>query len=228
LAESIRRYGVITPLTVRRAGERYILIAGERRLRASKLAGLNSVPCYIMEIDEQTSAELALVENLQRENLDPMEEAEGYKALGEEYDMTQEEIAARVGKSRPVIANALRLLQLPESVKDMLAQGLLAPSIGRLLLELPGDLPRETAAAEIVAKQMTVRQAQALIKQMKKPPKPVTVTDEVDYAAEVEKELTSQLGRRVHLTGETKGSIRLDFYSADDREELIALLRGLK
>lgn len=167
LAESIRRYGVITPLTVRRAGERYILIAGERRLRASKLAGLNSVPCYIMEIDEQTSAELALVENLQRRDLDPFEEAEGLLRLTKEFGLTQQQAAERIGKTQAAVANKLRLLKLWPDTIAVIREHKLTERHGRALLALEDEGEQVEAARQIAAQGLTVAQAEAYIEKLK-------------------------------------------------------------
>ena len=230
LADSIRTFGLIQPITVRRKGDgKYQIISGERRYRASIMAGMDMVPAYIRDASEQGMLEMAIVENIQRENLDPIEEAEGYRSLRDKYGMTQEQIASRVAKSRPVIANALRLLALPEDVRGYLQTGALSPSIARLLLELDGDPVRSTAAEEIVTKQLTVREAQALIKRLKRPPRPEkTPIEEIDYTAEAEKTLTHALGRKVRITGTPKkGRIELEFYGPEDRENLISALRRL-
>ena len=230
LSASIAEHGVVQPVVVRPIDSGfYQIVAGERRWRAARMAGLFEVPVHIIEADDKTAAELALVENLQRQDLDPIEEAEGSQALRDKYAMTQEQIAARVAKSRPVIANALRLLGLPEDVRELIQTGRLAPSIARLLLELEGEEPRRVAAREIVAKSLTAREAQTLVKRLKRPPRPAPQpTDEVDYTAEAEKDLTRTLGRRVRIAGTAKkGRIELEFYGAEDREALIALLRRL-
>ena len=230
LAASIAEHGVVQPVVVRPIDKGfYQIVAGERRWRAARMAGLFEVPVHIIEADDKTAAELALVENLQRENLDPIEEAEGYRSLRDKYGMTQEQIASRVAKSRPVIANALRLLALPEDVRGYLQTGALSPSIARLLLELDGDPVRSTAAEEIVTKQLTVREAQALVKRLKRPPRPEkTPIEEIDYTAEAEKALTHALGRKVRITGTSKkGRIEPDFYGPEDRENLISALRRL-
>ena len=231
LAESISAHGVIQPLTVRKLDSGYYqIIAGERRWRAARLAGLKEVPVRVIEADDRKAMELALVENLQREDLSPVEEARGYRRLIDEFGLTQENAARAVGKSRPVIANALRLLSLPESVLEKLENGGLSTSHARLLLEIDGDRARERAAAEIVDQSLTVRQTETLIKKLlhggKKQPQKA---DGVDYIAEIEKKLTAQLGRRVKITdGRRKGKIEIDYYGSDDFEELREALMGIK
>jgi len=170
LAESIRRYGVITPLTVRRAGERYMLIAGERRLRASKLAGMATVPCYILEADDRRSAELALVENLQRRDLDPFEEAEGLLRLTKEFGLTQQQAAEQIGKTQAAVANKLRLLKLwPETVA-VIREHQLTERHGRALLALEGEAEQVEAARQIAAQGLNVAQAEAYIEKLKAAP----------------------------------------------------------
>lgn len=172
LAESIRRYGVITPLTVRKTGERYVLIAGERRLRASKLAGLGSVPCYIVEVDEQTSAELALVENLQRKDLDPFEEAEGLLRLTKEFGLTQQQAAERIGKTQAAVANKLRLLKLYPDTIALIREHKLTERHGRALLALEEEEKQLEAARRIAAQGLNVAQTEAYIEKLKALPVP--------------------------------------------------------
>ncbi|MBR6258816.1 MAG: ParB/RepB/Spo0J family partition protein, partial [Oscillospiraceae bacterium] len=173
LAESIREHGLLQPLTVRELGGGfYQIIAGERRWRAARMAGLNEVPVYIIDADDQKASVLALVENLQREDLNPIEEAKGYRVLMSEHGMTQEQAAAAVGKSRPVIANAVRLLSLPESILELISSGRLSMSQGRALLELKNDEDRLAAARVMIEKDLNVRQAAALIERMNKTPAP--------------------------------------------------------
>lgn len=229
LADSIRTHGLIQPITVRKLdGGYYQIIAGERRWRASRLAGLTEVPVRILEADDRKAMELALVENLQREDLSPIEEAKGYKVLMEEYGMTQEEAASTVGRSRPAVANALRLLALPSDVLSMVEEGSLSAGHARALLPLK-DEKKQTELAKIVnEKGMSVRQTETLVarllkeeaKQEKAPP--LTSTILVDYVKEVERELESALGRRVKLRDNAKkGKIEIEFYGVEDRENLI-------
>ena len=234
LAESVKEHGLIQPITVRSVGGGwYQIIAGERRWRASKLAGLKDVPVRIIEADDKKASELALVENLQREDLNPVEEAKGYKALMSEYGLTQEAVAERVGKSRPVIANALRLLALPGPVLKYVEDGRLSLSHARAILELDRDECRAKAAEETVAKDLTVRETTSLVKKMlsgnpEKPEKSRASADGVDYFAEAEKNLTKSMGRRVRLKGSgKKGRIEIDFYSSEDLDALLSALDGL-
>ncbi len=224
LSESIATHGVIQPLTVRRLESGYYqIIAGERRWRAARMAGLDEVPAVVIEADDRTAAELALIENLQRQDLDPIEEARGYQRLIEEYGLTQEQTASVVGKSRPAVANALRLLSLPEQILDDLSAGLLTPGHARAVLSLPRE--RQTdAAAQIKARELSVRQAEnyckSLLKEKKTPA--VKTALEVDFIAECERSLSGSLGRGVKIVnGRRKGRIELEFYGADDLQKLL-------
>lgn len=233
LAESIREHGVIQPLTVRRLESGYYqIIAGERRWRAARMAGLFEVPARVIEADDKRATVLAMVENLQREDLNPAEEARGYRTLMKDYGMTQEQVAEVVGKSRPVITNALRLLTLPDKVLDMLEKGILSQSQGRALLELNDEEDRLKAALAVTERGMTVREATKFIKQMKTAPKKKTGkknSEEVDYVAEVEKRLSNALGRGVRIAyGRKKGRIELEYYGDDDFEMLCAALEILE
>ncbi|MBE6949295.1 MAG: ParB/RepB/Spo0J family partition protein [Ruminococcaceae bacterium] len=230
LISSIKEHGVIQPLTVRPIGGGYYqIIAGERRWRASREAGLDRVPVKVIEADDRTAMVLALVENLQREDLNPMEEARGYETLMKEYGFTQEETALRVGKSRPVVANSLRLLKLPEEVSEMVEDGRLSLSLARTVLEIEHDELRLAVAKEIVARDMTVREAENYIRKLKKPVKEVEISTEVDYYAEVEKNLGSALGRRVKIVkGRKKGRIEIEYYDSDDFEALCESLKQVR
>lgn len=229
LADSISKHGVIQPLTVRALDNGYYqIVAGERRWRAARIAGLDEIPAVIVEADDQTAAELALIENLQRQDLDPIEEAQGYKRLIEEYSMTQEQIAASVGKSRPAVANALRLLSLPEDLLDLLSDGTITPGHARALLSLPDEQRQREAAERIVRNELSVRQTESLCKALLKDPAPEPVQKkglEVDYIAECEKTLSSSLGRGVRIvSGQKKGRLELEFYGPDDLQKLLELL----
>ena len=221
LADSIRAHGVIQPITVR------ALDAGFYQI----IAGLSEVPVNIIEADDRTAMELALVENLQREDLNPVEEAAGYKTLIEEYGLTQEEAARRVGKSRPVVTNALRLLTLPEEVQQMLEQGELSMSHARALLELEGDRLRAEAARQMRGRQMSVREATALIKRMARPAKeekPAASGDGVDYVAEAELRLTRAIGHKVRIVeGRKKGRLEIEYYGSEDFERIYEALLSL-
>ena len=227
LAESIRRYGLIQPVTVRKLdGGYYQIIAGERRWRASRMAGLDEIPVRIIEADDKKAMELALVENLQREDLNPIEEARGYKTLMEEYGMTQEEASNAVGKSRPAVTNALRLLALDAAVMAMVENGELSAGHARALLPLKQGEKQKAVADEVIAKHLSVRQTEALVARLTKPVKEEAEkpADEivVDYVREVERDLENLLGRKVKLVdSKKKGKIEIEFYGADDREKLI-------
>lgn len=232
LADSIAQHGLLQPLAVRDMGNGYYqIIAGERRWRACRLAGLSEVPVTVVEADDRTVMELALVENLQREDLNPMEEAEGYRVLLEEYGLTQEQAAHQVGKSRSAVANALRLLTLSDEVRALVENGELTAGHARALLTLPNGRLQKAAAQKILALRLSVRQAEAMCKRMaaeekpKEEPEPLAV----DYIAECEKHLTRRLGRRVHIVnGKRKGRVELDFYGDDDLQKLYEALCALK
>ena len=226
LADSIREYGLIQPITVRALDKGYYqIIAGERRWRAAREAGLKEVPVRIIEADDKTTMELALVENLQREDLNPMEEAQGYKKLMDEYALTQEEVSARVQKSRSTVANSLRLLNLGKKLSSWVEEGKLSAGHARALLPLNEEKLREKTAEEIVKKGLSVRQAEALVAALLKEPKTPAKAPAVDYVKEAEKRLTDSLGRGVKFTGsQKKGRICLEFYNADDREALMNAL----
>ena len=231
LAESIRVHGIIQPLTVRRLSSGYYqIIAGERRWRAAKLAGLAEVPAVIIEADDRKVMELGLIENLQREDLNPVEEAQGYQVLMQDYGLTQEQVAQRMGKSRPAITNMLRLLALPEEVLALVEEEQLSAGHARAILAAPtADLQRQ-AAQQVVEHQLSVRQTEALIKALQKgekPPKePDGRPDLALYLGEVEKSLSSSLGRKVTISHKgKKGRIQLEYYDDQDLESLLALLQ---
>ena len=231
LADSITVHGVIQPLTVRETGNGYYqIIAGERRWRASRLAGLSEIPAVIIEADDRKAMELALIENLQRQDLNPVEESLGYQALISEYGLTQEEAAARVGKSRPTVANALRLLHLPDSVLDLLRQGSLTSGHARAILSLKSEKEQLEAAQKICALGLSVRQAELLCKNMSKEPKPEKeATFAVDYVAECEKSLSKHLGRGVKIVnGKRKGRFELEFHGQEDLQNLLDALMKLQ
>ena len=235
LADSIARYGLIQPITVRPLPSGYYqIIAGERRWRAARLAGLTEVPVRMMEADDRTTAELALVENLQREDLNPIEEAKGYQLLIEEYGFTQEEAAKSVGKSRPAVANALRLLNLAPEVMRLVETGELSAGHARALVSVSEPGLQLQAAKEILSKALSVRKAEALAakvlkksREEEKEDAPGT-EDGVDYAKEVSSELSKLFGRKVLLKDKKgNGKIELEYYGADDREFLIEKLKKL-
>lgn len=230
LADSIAAHGLIQPLTVREIeGGYYQIIAGERRWRAARQAGLQEVPVLIVEADDRKVMELALVENLQREDLNPMEEAQGYRTLMDEYGMTQAEIAEKLGKPRPTIANSLRLLSLSEELAELVRSGKLSPGHARVLLGLKDEKQRLQAAQRIIALQLSVRQAETFCANLQKPKgKPAPETLEVDYVAECEKSLSRRLGRRVRIVnGKRKGRFELEFYGEEDLNRLLFALQSI-
>ena len=231
LAESIRLHGIIQPLTVRKLSSGYYqIIAGERRWRAARLAGLKEVPVVVMEADDRKAAELAMIENLQREDLNPMEEALGYQALIQQYHMTQEEAAARVGKSRPAVANSLRLLELDPSVQQQVVEGRLSAGHARALVPLSPAL-QVRAAGTILQGGLSFRQTETLAKRLaaEKKAKRSPAANQVNYAAEAQQSLSSALGRKVRIvTGRNKGRIELEYYGMDDLNDLLEALALLK
>ena len=234
LADSIREHGIIQPLTVRKlASGYYQIIAGERRWRAAKQAGLTEGPAVIIEADDRKVMELGLIENLQREDLNPMEEAAGYRSLIQDYGLTQEEAAHRVSKSRPAVANAMRLLSLPQEVQWLIEQGNLSAGHGRALLSLPAPEEQIQFAGEIMEKGYSVRETEERIRQRlqaqdqpaqaRPAPSPLRL-----YYKEAERQLTAGLGRRVTITqGKKKGKIALEYYDQEDLEGLMQALSAL-
>ena len=231
LADSISQHGIIQPLTVRKLSSGYYqIIAGERRWRAARLAGLQEVPVIVIEADDRKAAELAMIENLQREDLNPMEEAAGFQSLIESYHMTQEEAAQRVGKSRSAVTNALRLLGLTPSVRKLVEEGKLSAGHARALVPLSPSL-QESAANAIVSGGLSVRQTEALVKRLSAEKKEAQAkdTDEVDYLAEAQNELKARLCRGVKIVpGRKKGRIELEYYGVDDLNDLLDALAVIK
>ncbi len=228
LADSIREHGIIQPLTVRRLSSGYYqIIAGERRWRAAKQAGLDEVPAVIIEADDRKVMEIGLIENLQREDLNPAEEARGYQVLMNEYGMTQDQVAQRMGKSRPAVTNALRLLNLPEDLMALVEEGKLSAGHARALLGAPTPALQRQGAKAVLDKGLSVRQTEALVKALQKEKKPKVRTEDMlaIYLADLEKNLGSQLGRKVHIQHRgKKGKLELEYYSEDDLETLLRLL----
>ena len=231
LADSIALHGVVQPLTVRELeGGYYQIIAGERRWRAARIAELREIPAVVIEADDRKVMELALIENLQRQDLNPVEEALGYRTLMEDYGMTQEDAAKRVGKSRPAVANALRLLTLTDKVLEMVRTGVISAGHARAVLSLKSEKLQEQAAQKIAALGLSVRQAELLCKNMAKEPAPIKEpTLAVDYVAECEKSLSKHLGRGVKIiNGKRKGRFELEFYGEDDLQVLLDALMRLE
>ena len=232
LADSIAQYGLIQPIVARKLDSGYYqIIAGERRWRASRMAGLAEVPVRVLEADDRRTAELALVENLQREDLNPIEEAKGYKTLMEDYGLTQEETARSVGRSRPAVANALRLLSLSPAVMTLVEQKELSAGHARALLPLGEEKLQLAAAQEVLRKSLSVRRTELLAAKLSRTPAESAKEENplaVNYAAEAAEELSRLLGRKVRLQeGKRGGRIELDYYDADDREHLIEALRRM-
>lgn len=231
LADSISQHGIIQPLTVRKLSSGYYqIIAGERRWRAARLAGLQEVPVIVIEADDRKAAELAMIENLQREDLNPMEEAAGFQSLIESYHMTQEEAAQRVGKSRSAVTNALRLLGLTPSVRKLVEEGKLSAGHARALVPLSPSL-QESATNAIVSGGLSVRQTEALVKRLSAEKKEAQAKDpdEVDYLAEAQNELKARLCRGVKIVpGRKKGRIELEYYGVDDLNDLLDALAVIK
>ena len=232
LAESIRQHGIIQPLTVRETGEGYYqIIAGERRWRAARMAELTEVPAIVIEADNKKAMELALIENLQRQDLNSVEEALGYQSLINEFGLTQEEAAARVGKSRPAVANALRLLSLDEKVLEMLRTGVITAGHAKAILMVKTGKKQLEAAQKIANLGLSVRQAELLCKNMSREPEKVKeeTVFQVDYVKECEKSLSKHLGRGVKIVnGKRKGRFELEFYGQDDLQNLLDALMKLQ
>lgn len=230
LADSIEKHGLIQPLLVEPLGnDRYRIIAGERRWRACRKAGLESVPVVIRTVTEQQNMEIALIENLQREDLNPIEEAKGYKVLSEQYHMTQEQIATSVGKSRPAIANAMRLLSLPEQIIDFVASGELSTGHAKALMPLEKE-DMLALANKIISEELTVRQSESLVKKMLAPQKkPVAFDREIELALkEMENTASSAVGNKVSIshTPKNKGKVEIRYHSVAELEKIIDILKG--
>lgn len=230
LAESIKKYGVIQPIVVKKVGDHYQIIAGERRWRAAKQAGLKDIPVIVKDYDEQQIAEIALIENLQREDLNPIEEARAYQALIEKYQLKQEEIAEKVFKSRSVITNALRLLKLNEAVQDMLMEGKITNGHAKAILGLDDKDQQLEVAQKVVDEQLSVRDTEKYIKNL------LDKKDEVAVAKPVlqnkmlyetlETRMKSRMGTKVQIKrkSEDKGRIEIDYYSNEDLERIMELM----
>jgi len=230
LADSIRVHGVLSPIMVRSVeGGFYQIIAGERRWRASREAGLSQIPARIVIADDKTALELAMVENLQREDLSPIEEARGYKVLMEEFDMTQEEVAHRVSKSRPAVANSLRLLSLPDELIELVLRKELSAGSARALLALKSEERMKDAAKLIIGSDMSVREVEALVRRLskEKTSRSKQTLIEVNYLHDAQNRLTSAMGRRVTIKqnkGKNKGKIELEYYDQEDFDVLFDIL----
>lgn len=235
LIRSVRERGVIQPLLARRVQDRYELIAGERRLRAAQAAELKQVPVIVMDVPDREALEIALVENIQREDLNLIEEAEGYRALSEKFEMTQEQVAQRVGKARATVANALRLLDLPDTVKRLIAENQLSAGHAKVLLGLEIAKERELLAARTVKEGLSVRALEKIVEKLRKPPRKHRA-EKSDVPAEhlryLSDRLHEHLGTTVRITPcrtlangrKVKGNIEIDYFSGDDLDRLLVLL----
>lgn len=227
LADSISQHGILQPLLVRPIfGGGYQIVAGERRWRAARMAGLTMVPAIIRELDDEQVMEIALIENLQREDLSPLEEAMGYQSLMDSYDMTQEEVAKIVGKSRSAVANVLRLLKLPEEVQALIRSGQVSAGHGRALLSFPDDAEKIAVAKRVIEEDLSVREVERLAQKANEVPKKKDVKPRgIPYFNEVELSLHDYLGRKVRVNGdEKKGTLQIEFYGHEDLSELIRKL----
>ncbi|MBP3361748.1 MAG: ParB/RepB/Spo0J family partition protein [Clostridia bacterium] len=229
LSISIKEHGLIQPIVVTKNSRgRYTIVAGERRWRAAKQAGLKEVPVVINDYSDEEAAQIALIENLQRENLNPIEEARGYKALLEDYNMTQEEVSARIGKSRSAVANSIRLLSLEKSITEKLASGELTGGHARAILSLSDSGQRLSLADKIIENGLNVRQAEHAARQMQKEKKPMPEKRKSFYDIEsdaLSERLSSKLGTKVSLRhGAKKSKIEIEYYSDSDLERIIEML----
>jgi|LFRM01.1.fsa_nt_gb ParB family chromosome partitioning protein len=232
LADSIKAHGVLQPIVVRKKDGAYQIIAGERRWRAAKAAGLSTIPALVKQMDDSSMMQVALIENLQREDLNPIEEAVAYRKLMDEFGLTQEELSTAVGKSRPVIANAVRLLNLPQQVQDQLAEGRITAGHARCLLTLPGAQLQTSLADRIVKDGLNVRQTEQLVRRLTE-----NVSRETKRQAKREVQdpdaallagrLSERLGTKVKLTGTPhKGVIQIEFYAAEDLDRILEIILG--
>ena len=234
LADSIATHGILQPITVRRLQSGYYqIISGERRWRAARQAGLGEVPVLIIEADDRKVMELSLIENLQREDLNAMEESAGFRRLMEEFGLTQEECAERVGKSRSAVANALRLLNLPEPIQAMVEDGRLSAGHARALVSVADPALQQTIAEKVANDGLSVRQTEQLVKKLTAPAKEPKAEQPnplgVDYAAVAAKELGDKLGRKVKIvTGKRRGRLELEYYGVDDLNDLLEALGKLQ
>lgn len=227
LSDSIVKYGVISPITVRRVGERYVIIAGERRWRAARMAGLSEIPVIIISADDKKAAEIALVENIQRSDLNPVEEAQAYAALIDQYGMTQEEVAEQIGKSRSSVTNSLRLLDLPDAVLSMLAAGTLSSGHAKVLLGIKDGEKLKTAAEKVAELELSVRETEKLVKSLLAELKPEKELPAIDYTKALETSVQQKLGRTVKIKQNgVKSSITIGFSDNNDLETVLRLLCG--
>lgn len=228
LAESIRHNGVITPIAVRKTGETYQIIAGERRWRASRMAGLSHIPAVVLDVDEQTAYQYALVENLQRQDLNPIEEAVGYQRLMEDFSLTQEQAAERVGKSRSAVANVLRLLSLPKGVREMVEEGRLSAGHARALLGMPNHALMLDAARQVIEQQLSVRQTESLVKASVRQRTQRAPSDNALYIRDLERQMEADTGHKITVQhGKDRGKLTIEYYGNEDLDKICAALKRL-
>jgi ParB family chromosome partitioning protein len=228
LSESIKQHGVVQPLIVQRDGSIYRIVAGERRWRAARLAGLQTVPVIVRELSSRQVMEIALIENIQREDLNPIEEAEAYEKLISEFGMTQEEVSNTVGRSRPAITNSLRLLSLQDKIKTSLISGEISSGHARALLSIESKEVQLAALDEIIKRELSVRETELLVKQLSKPKKPKKAkTDDVEYRA-IEDKFREVFGTKVRIMNNKKnGKILIEYYSPDELDRIISIIDSL-
>ncbi len=230
LADSIKIHGLISPILVQVRGDHYEIIAGERRWRASKLAGLKEVPVIIGNYSEKEILEISLIENMQRKDLNPIEEAQGFKRLVDEYDLTQDEIAETLSKSRSAITNSIRLLKLSDKVQEMLIEDLISAGHGRALLAIEDTEKQEEVAQRIIDERLNVRDVEKLVNSLKKPVKPRPVTDEAlkVFYHDMEENLKMAVGTKVSISGKGNGAgtVTIEFYNNEDLDRIAAKLRS--
>ena len=225
LAESIKTHGIVQPIVVKENAGRYTIIAGERRYRAARIAGLATVPVVIKNLNDRELMEVSLVENLQREDLNPLEEAEAIRLLMEEYELTQERVSERISRSRSAVANILRLLTLPEPVKQLIYDNLLSSGHARTLVSLPEDAQKIRLASEIVTRNLSVREAEKLVQKLNEPARKPTVKSVIPEFQTAEENLSRSMGTKVKIAGDDKkGKFIIDYYSAEQMESIYEFL----
>ena len=230
LASSIKEHGIIQPLIVKQEEDYYVIVAGERRWRAARLAGLKEIPVIIQDYTTKELMEISLIENIQREDLNAIEEAKAYKTLMNQFSLTQEELAGRIGKSRPAIANTLRLLQLDEKIQELIIQGEITEGHGRAILRLPDKEAQLALAKKIIKDHLSVRETEKKVDEMLKKPKKKTIKDEKEVIyKEIVDKIKNILGTKVQITrGKKKGKIEIEYYNENDLERILYLLESIR
>ena len=225
LATSIKNYGVIQPIIVKEVNGRYVIIAGERRWRASRLAGLKTIPCVVKNYTEQEISEISIIENLQREDLNPIESAKAIKSLINQFNLTQDEVADKIGKSRPAVANTLRLLTLPDAIISLVEANKLTAGHARALLALDNPVKQKEIAIQIIKQGLTVRDVENIIKHLNNPKQEVKQKEKTLELKDFEDKIKRVFSTKVQIKGnESKGKIVIDYYSKDDLERIYEIL----